>query len=61
MGCLKSKIENWENKAAESVLLDVLRSGYKLTFKTIPPYVELKHSGIVNNEIEQLLDKGCIK
>ena len=45
----------------------MLRSGYKLPFKTIPSHVELKNnkssldnSVIVNNEIEKLLKKGCI-
>jgi len=67
VGKLREHVEHWEKSGANSYILDLVRHGYKLPFKTIPSGVEITNNksarsnpDIVSEEIQKLLDKRCV-
>ena len=67
VGQLKACVGKWVNTGANAHIVDVIRSGYKIPFKTIPADVCLKNNmsslenpNFAKVEIQELLRKGCI-
>ena len=64
---LKEHIRKWEEFGASEFVLNILREGYRIPFKSKPTNVVLKNNRsaldnpvIVSNEIQKLLEKGCV-
>ena len=64
---LKEHIHKWEEFGASEFVLSILRGGYRIPFKSKPQNAVLKNNrsaldnpGIVREEIEKLLKKGCV-
>ena len=64
---LKEHIRKWEEFGASEFVLNILREGYRIPFKSKPTNVVLKNNRsaldnpvIVINEIQKLLEKGCV-
>ena len=67
VGRLNACIDKWVSTGANAHIVDVIRSGYKIPFKTTPEAVFLNNNRssldnpmFVTNEIDVLLKKGCI-
>ena len=67
VGKLRSAVRHWEDSGACNQILEIIRDGYKLPFKTMPSQVSLrnnksvrKNPEFVMKEIHNLLLKKCI-
>ena len=67
VGRLKDHLTKWVKIDADKYILDVISSGYKIPFKSIPDRVCLNNNKsardnvkTVCTEIQKLIDKGCV-
>jgi hypothetical protein len=67
IGRLRSSVGEWERIGSNSTVLQVIKTGYIIPFKTEPESVELRNnryalndSSFVQSELDKLLGKGCI-
>ncbi|XP_062603797.1 uncharacterized protein LOC134265592 [Saccostrea cucullata] len=67
VGRLRSQYDEWEKIGAGKTILDVIKSGYRIPFKTNPVAVELNNNrsardepDFVTGEIKNLVEKGCV-
>ena len=67
VGKLRSAVRHWEDSGACNQVLEIIRDGYKLPFKTMPSQVSLRNNKsarenpeFVMKEIHNLLLKKCI-
>ncbi|VDI53418.1 Hypothetical predicted protein [Mytilus galloprovincialis] len=68
VGYLKEKVDSWKEIGATNFVVDIIENGYKIPFSTVPRETELENnktardnSYFVADEIEKLLEKGCIR
>ncbi|XP_069141252.1 uncharacterized protein [Argopecten irradians] len=68
VGMLRSALHEWESIGACSNVLNVIRDGYRLPMYSMPDCIVLRNNksaldnaGFVQQEIETLLLKGCIR
>lgn len=67
VGRLRSRYSEWEKIGTGKTILDIIKSGYKIPFKTNPSSIELNNnrsardeSEFVTGEIRNLIEKGCV-
>lgn len=67
VGRLRSRYSEWEKIGTGKTILDIIKSGYKIPFKTNPSSIELNNnrsareeSEFVTGEIRILIKKGCV-
>ena len=68
VGRLKNHVSKWKEVTSDSYILDVVQTGYKLPFKTLPDCIVLGNNksarsnpGFVEEEIDRLLTKGVVQ
>lgn len=64
---LRGHLTKWVDIHADKYILDVIRNGYRIPFKTVPKSVCLDNNKsardnvkVVCSEIQKLIDKGCV-
>uniref|UniRef100_A0A8W8NY55 CCHC-type domain-containing protein n=1 Tax=Magallana gigas TaxID=29159 RepID=A0A8W8NY55_MAGGI len=67
VGRLRSRYSEWEKIGTGKTILDIIKSGYKIPFKTNPSSIELNNNRsareepeFVTGEIRNLIEKGCV-
>ena len=67
VGRLRGHLAKWLEIQADDYILDIIRNGYRIPFKSIPDRVCLNNNKsardnvtIVCSEIQKLVDKGCV-
>ena len=62
-----ASVNKWKEIRANDVIVDVIENGYTIPFLTLPNQIELDNnisardnSDFVTDEINKLLEKGCI-
>lgn len=67
VGRLKSKVSEWEEMGANKSIVQLIKVGYKIPFKTEPSSVVLRNNrsalndkDFVTKELQNLLKKGCV-
>lgn len=67
VGRLRSRYNEWEKIGTGKTILDIIKSGYKIPFKTNPSSIELNNNRsardepeFVTGEIRNLIEKGCV-
>ena len=67
VGKLKQNARKWAEFGASKEIIDIVGNGYKLPLHTLPDSIELRnnksalnHSMFVQEEIQRLLEKGCV-
>nr|XP_034335951.1 uncharacterized protein LOC117692387 isoform X4 [Crassostrea gigas] len=67
VGRLRSRYSEWEKIGSGKTILDIIKSGYKIPFKTNPSSIELNNNRsareepeFVTGEIRNLIEKGCV-